>query len=382
MAIIFTKNPAVSIIQNAFNNNIVEFNSNVPVDYNKCEIDIAYLSQTYKFVITPIQGVFYFNLKEIVSKIAKENDFKDELTSINLGVNSYDLFFSLNATFTVFLTSGGTDTPSTQFYNFYKSIMQINNPYPNVFGTTATLDIVNYNTLTMFKGYPFDFSVFSLNDISLLNTTTNETAILPTTQTQNRVFFSNGTTLGSFEARVLGLSGGFLVSSSYVTENKLIKDGLNKLQLSESLIKTDLNLTLKDYCGVYLKYFNNYGNYSYWLFEDVYDSRLSVKTKGTVNVDFKDIDETFVTELTTGKLAEKIINLRSKNLDNNQRLQLESLFVSPRVEMYLGSKDEFLTSYENKWQTVILEDGTFTQETSKRDLSNIVISIRLPYYSI
>ena len=65
MAIVFTKNPAVQNIQNAFNNVIVEFNSNAPSSYSKCEIEVTYLSEVYDFVITPINGDFYFNLNLI-----------------------------------------------------------------------------------------------------------------------------------------------------------------------------------------------------------------------------------------------------------------------------------------------------------------------------
>ena len=384
MAIVFTKNPAVQNIQNAFNNVIVEFNSNAPVTYSKCEIEVTYLSEVYNFVITPIDRNFYFNLKQIASKIAKKNNFKDELTSIDIGLNPYDLFFLLSVEYTIVFDAGGTET-STQNYNFYKSVMQINNPLPSIFNTTNVLDIVNYADLTMFKGFPFDVSIYTQSDVTIKNEILQTEEVLTRVDSSNRLFLSNGLDLlGSFGARVNSLSGGFTVNNNCanVSQSDLLKVGANVLKLSEATTETTLNIDLKDSCGVYLRYFNNYGNYSYWLFEDVSNTDLKVQTKGTVNVDFQDINETYTTELTTGKLAEKFVNLRSKNLDKNKRKQLESLFTSPRIDLYLGKKGEAVNDYSEKWETVILQDGTFTQGTSKRELSNISVTIRKKHYTI
>ena len=384
MAIVFTKNPAVQNIQNAFNNVIVEFNSNAPVTYSKCEIEVTYLSDVYDFVITPIDRNFYFNLKQIASKIAKKNNFKDELTNISLGLNTYDLFFLLSVKYTIVFDAGGTET-STQNYNFYKSVMQINNPLPSIFNTTNVLDIVNYADLTMFKGFPFDFSIYTQSDVTIKNDFLQTEEVLTKVDSSNRLFLSNGLDfLGSFGGRVNSISGGFMVNNNCanVSKSDLVKVGANVLKLSEATSETILNLDVKDSCGVYLRYFNNYGNYSYWLFEDVSNTDLKVQTKGTVNVDFEDINETYTTELTTGKLAQKFVNLRSKNLDKNKRKQLESLFTSPRIDLYLGKKGEAVNDYSEKWETVILQDGTFTQGSSKRELSNISVTIRKKHYTI
>ena len=384
MAIIFTKNPAVQNIQNAFNNVIVEFNSNSPVSYSKCEIEVTYLSEVYDFVITPINRDFYFNLKQIASKIAKKNNFKDELTNISLGLNPYELFFSLSVEYKIVFDAGGTDV-STQTYNFFKSVMQINNPLPSIFNTSNVLDIVNYTDLTMFKGFPFDFSVYTQSDVTIKNDFLQTEEVLTKVDLSNRLFLSNGLYfLGSFGSRVSSLSGGFMVNNSCanVSQSDLVRVGANVLKLSEATTETTLNLEVKDACGVYLRYFNNYGNYSYWLFESVFNTDLKVQTKGTVNVDFLDITETYATELTTGKVAEKTIKLRSKNLNKNQRKQLESLFTSPRVDLYLGKKGEEVSDYSEKWETVILQDGTFTQGSSKSELSNISVTIRKKHYTI
>lgn len=388
MAIVFTKNPLVQSIQNAFNNSIVEFNSNAPVNYSKSNIEVTYLSDVYSFVITPIDGVFYFNLKQIASKLARKNNFKDELTNVYLGLNSYELYFSLSVKYTIVFDAGGTEV-SVQNYNFYKSVMQINNPKPNIFNTTDILDVVNYSDLTMFKGYPFDISIFTQSDVTIKNEALATETLLTRIDSTNRLFLSNGLYfLGSFSGKLIeranSLQEGFTVSNNCidVSQGDLLKVGANVLKLSELTTETVLNLDVKDSCGVYLRYFNSYGNFSYWLFEDVFDSSLQVQTKGTVNVDFEDINDTFVAELTTGKLAKKFVNLRSKNLDKNKRKQLESLFTSPRIDLYLGKKNEAISDYSNKWETVILQDGTFTQGSSKRELSNISITIRKKHYTI
>lgn len=387
MAIVFTKNLSTSVIQNAFNNNIVEFASNVPTQSQKCEVEVTHGSDVFTFVITPdTNNDFYFNFKEIASKIARENNFKDSLTTIDIGLIPYDLYFSISVNYTITFTAGGKET-TVQNYNFYKSVMQINNPIPNVFATADEFDILNYSDLTVFNGYPFDVSVYLLNDATITNTVTNESVELTRVESENRLFLSDGYFIGdedaSFFRRVNALSGGFTVNNpcAYVLPTKLLDTGLNRLKIAENGNLIDFNVTVKDGCGVYLKYFNNYGNYSYWLFEDVYKADLRYSNRDTINVDFLDIDETFATELTTGKDAEKSIVLQTKKLDRNQRKQLESLFVSPRVEMFLGTKGEFVTDYSDKWQTVILSNGTFTTENTKRELSNATVTINMKYFT-
>tara|TARA_R110002049_G_scaffold309180_1_gene518135 strand:- start:23988 stop:25163 length:1176 start_codon:yes stop_codon:yes gene_type:complete len=391
MAIVFTKNPSITDIQSAFNNNVVEFSSDSGLDSVKCTIVLTYNFIDYIFVITPnTNNDFYFNLKEISSKLAKINKFDDSLTSPVFGLNDYDFLFNITVNYIVELSNGSQDS-SFNTYFFQKSLMQINNPYPNIFNTTDTFDVVNYYDLTMFDGYPFDITVYAQNNFTIFNTANSESLSLTLNSgvTQYRLFLSNGYLLGSqegtFFTRVNELSGGFTVENSCFsfTGSNVIETGLNALKLIETGgVPIDFNLDVKQGCGIYLKYFNNYGNYSYWLFEDVYTTNLKTSTTDTVSSDFLDIDETFATEFSTGKTSSKEITLRTKNLNSNQRKQLESLFTSPRVEMYLGSKGDIANDLSNKWQTVLLSDGSFSQGSSKRELSNAMVTIKVNHYSI
>ena len=75
MAINFSKSLSTTNFLNAYNNNVVEFSSDNVLDSVKCVITIG----TYTFEITPINNIFYFNFKEIISVLINQNKFSDDI---------------------------------------------------------------------------------------------------------------------------------------------------------------------------------------------------------------------------------------------------------------------------------------------------------------
>jgi len=186
MAITFSKQISTIKLLNTYNNNVVEFSSDSILDATKCTINIGGLD----FEITPINNVFRFNYKEVVSALINTNNFKDAIIpTASLMVDN-----SLNGEWLVTYTITFSDTTTeqtTQTYVFLKSVEQI----ANVSNRLLTeQQILTNKELTFFKGYPFDIGHYSDGNITITNTDTLESRDLISTATDtDRIFFlSNG----------------------------------------------------------------------------------------------------------------------------------------------------------------------------------------------
>jgi hypothetical protein len=362
MAITFSKSISTTKLLNAYNNNVIEFASDSGFNSVSCSINIG----GSNFVITPnTSNTFNFNLKHVVKALI-DNKFADDVIADAQIKADTTLKTSYLVTYTITLTTG-TDVIA-QTYVFVKSIEQI----ANVSNRLLTQQhILNTNDLTIFKGYPFDIAHYSDGNVTLLgniSTTLSETA----TNTY-RIFFLNRKT--DFKIRVLADSGTYEDNACWLIGNdyELLSDGFNTLYV-EGTTQEALTIDLKPTCnGVYLKWFNRFGGFSYWLFNSVYVDSIKTKTIDSYNVDFESIDNTFTTSLILGKLTDKERVLTYNKLTVAERLQINDLFSSPRVELYNGNVNEELST----WQTVKVKDGAFVTDNTKRIFSNVKLTIEI-----
>jgi hypothetical protein len=356
MAIIYTSKPNVNRLINVFNNNVFEFADNGAKTAKKC---MVLINNTFSLTRTPINNNFHFNLKEIASLISKQDNWQDKTANV-LGVSlDEEIITSLIIKFTIEFTDDTTVLNETT-YTVLRSVSQINNVI-DIEKTTNSNNFVSLNNLTFFKGYPFDFTYYS-NTVrlgTLSNVSTDFSKDYNFVVGSNRIFLSNNI-------------GDLLQDDE---SDNILKIGLNLLNVALRIplapAKT-INLKLVDSCtgGIYLKYINEFGSWSYWLFNSIYTSTINARIKDEFNVDFKDITATSESTLITGKDATETLNLTSKNLDTNEVAQLESILTSPRVELYNGTVDSVAL-----WQTVIVNGGSFTWTNTKRDLANISIQV-------
>ena len=351
MAIVYTSKPNVNRLINAFNNNVFEFADDGAKTAKKCTVLI---NNTFSLTRTPINNNFHFNLKEMCSLIAREDNWQDNTPNV-LGLSlDDDIIKDLIIKFTIQFTDY-TIVNNQTTYSILRSVSQINNVI-DIEKTTNSNDFVSLNNLTFFKGYPFDFTYYSNVEYNgvLLNPAPGFYKIYNFVVGSNRFFLSDNI-------------GNLLKDDG---NDNILQVGLNILYISLFNVKR-INIKLVDSCsGVYLKYINEFGSWSYWLFNSIYTSTINARIKDEFNVDFKDITETSATTLITGKDGEETLNLTSKNLDTNEIAQLQSILTSPRVELYNGTVDSVPL-----WQTVIVRGGSFTWTNTKRDLANISIQI-------
>ena len=350
MAITFSKSISTTKLLNAYNNNVVEFTSDSILDATKCTITIGGKS----FEITPnSSNVFRFNFREIV-KVLMSNNFEDTITpTTNLEIDN-SLNNSYNVVYTITLSDTSTET-TNQTYVFVKSVEQI----ANVSNRLLTgQSLLSNNVLTFFKGFPFDIGHYSNGNVTVTNTTTTLNKILTSIATNtDRIFLS----LGDSIIQDTGVD--------------ILNVGYNNVTINVDALTVKLNDVT---CGgTYLKWFNNKGGYSYWLFNPIHKEKVTVKTLDSFNVDFESIDNTYTTELIMGKTAVTTRDLLAESLTDNEMLQIKDLFVSPRIEMYNGVYGGAFST----WQTVKVKSGTVQTQNTKKDFHNIKLTIEINQYT-
>ena len=373
MAVIFSNIYSQTNLLNSFNNNIAEFSSTNVLQATKAKITVG----TLVFEITPINNAFHFNLKEVFKSLLAYNNTEDNITPTAYVVGDSRLATFVNVTYEITLSDLSTESiivPS----KIVRSVEQINNKA----NRSSTLhQVLSPLTLKVWKGYPFGFSYYADSTLTITNTTTTN-SINPTVVdgAGYRVFFIDREE--QYKQRVLAAGGTFEQNNCWLerTNYDLLNVGHNTLMLSSPLSTITMNVNMIDSnCDgiTYLKWFNEFGGWSYWLFNPIHKESVATKTVDSFNVDFSNLIDTSSTTLLTGKTARKTRDIKAESLTNTDVAQLKSIITSPRVEMFDGTFGNF----ENKWQNIKVKDGSFQISNTKRNLLNLKLKIEINQYT-
>lgn len=371
MAITFSIERSESNYLDGFNNNVVVFTSDaIPGGENikSCNINIG----SKDFVITPDSSdVLEFDFIEIVNVLIK-NRLTDNVTfALPDEYSDSDLVNSYVITFTITFTDNTTEQ-TTKTYKFLRSVSQINAS----FKVREDGLVLGKKTITAFLGFPFDIGYLNNGggNYTMINTTNGKVIDFTGGFDGTRIVFGNKLVgLSEFSIRVKD-DGGILENNCYENEHDFLKIGINEVTIfDDNGSVQDLTIELLDVCeGVYLKFFNEQGSWSYWLFNRIYRESKTVKVKDKYRVDFGNLEDTKATVLVTKKESEKRFRIHTTNLTQDNRAQLIDVLDSDRVELYNKTADTF--------QTVIVRSGTFRVINTKKTLSNLTINIDINEY--
>lgn len=363
MAITINKQPTG--IYPAYNDSYIEFESSL-ANNNRAEVIIT--GFTEPFTIFPdLDGVYTFNFREAVKVLFSQYSFKDEhgeAITTEWGQSLLGHYLALSTTLKVFNNS----TSETQAVNhtFYRAVKQAGQTNYNnncQILSANTNNGVDYN-LTYFEGFPFSFELQRL--------------VYAPTKRINVKNLNTGITCDDINPQV---SGAFKIivdkaTTNWTTSTFLpLPDLVNRLEIYEDdSFKT--NLTLKKVpskCGIYLKWLNTEGGYSFWLFDQFYRDTLNTQDlQELATNNFKNVGEGFFADTRTmGKAANEGMRLRT-NLDPKERLHLQGLFTSPYVEMYT-SQDPFIAA---DWVPVTVSGNYQFDNKPKQTVA--VVNISLP----
>ena len=365
MAITITKQPTGRYP--AFNDSYVQFTSTLPANV-RAEIQIFGGVFPEPFVIYPNpSGVYTFNFKEAVKALMEEYDFADvngaTIGASDWGQSLLGITRDVNADITVYGITEASETTSISL-EFFRGVKQIGE---SIFTNNA--QILNYSTngidfkLTYFEGYPFSFELLDLThsgtkDITVKNLNSGETSAQIFTQ------FS-----GAF--KIIIDKG----SSNWTTTSFLpLTDTINRLEVYEDdVFKSNLQLKkVPSRCGVYLKWLNSDGGYSYWLFDEFYRDNINSRITGEYATNrFANLGDVVSPTGMLGKSASRTLRLKTE-VDKNEEKILESLFTSPYVEMY-SAREPF---QDGEWISVQLNDNYSI--SSKKSRNDVVVNVELP----
>ncbi|WP_048331024.1 hypothetical protein [Bizionia psychrotolerans] len=366
MAITITQSPQG--IYPAFNDSYISFTSSLS-GLTKANINVEPSELFPKpFVIYPnTNGRYIFNLKDIVKSRLTVNGF-DDINDIpyewNQEITNNYLEQTINITdFNVVSgsTSSGATTELT--YEFDKSVKQVgeplfSNPYQLLNHSTNGLD---YH-LTYAQGFPFSFE--------LQRVTAGDTINVKNVGSNITESFSNSGDTNTHRIYV-----DKAVSNWTSTNFFPLSTTTNLIEISQnSTFRTNLHLKkIVNKCGYYLKWFNQNGGYSYWLFDEFSKEDVSGKTLKDITTNpFKNVGEGLQNNITTiGYEAVKKLELKTR-VDENEREILKSLFTSPSVQLYSSQ----IPFNNGTWINVLL-NGKY-EIFNKKSLNEIKVKIELP----
>lgn len=318
------------------------------------------------------QGQFFINLKPYITSLINTRDFDDTLET-NLQVENPQSFI-YNFTDGTFINK-----------NLYMSIMHADGSHGDggyslswlagveqhdehtSFRRTDMLvlspfkkETSNSYYLKYWQGYPFDMALYStLGAFTVRNETNKLSQNFTKKGNVDRLVFSDGRTDETLESLL-----------PFV-------EGINQLKISKSSAEKWITLEKVPYkCGVYLKWLNKYGGYSYWLFENTYSKDRSTKQLGELDRDSENIENSFGRTVQIGKESQDTLRIVAELLTDDERRIVEGIIDSPKIYLFTGSP--FSRNSYNNWTEVTLKTTNTRIKNPKQPLTNFTFDIELP----
>ncbi len=349
----------------AFNNNVIRYASDLGIPL-KSTITIGALP----ILIYPTpSGRFYFNFKEYITSFINTNNFKDTLVTA-LDANDYTTFsyngtsfLNISVLINIELDNNTTDDDSKSL-KFIAGVEQIETQKKHVSQTEAKIILLplypntnNKYYAKYFEGYPFDISFLNRDDVTLelINNTNLLDFTFEAKENLTRLFFSDG--------RI----------DESITDFLPIALGRNEIQwLTKYLI-----IDKEDVCkGVYVKWFNNYGGYSYWLFPNFAKRDMTMRNIGELNQDFENLIDTNNQVTQIGIEAGNRLTVNSDKLTDEEFNLLKTILTSPKIYLFTG--EPFSQADANDWMEVRMTSTNQTTRNPKGQALDITLNLELP----
>lgn len=356
---------ASGMLNPAYNNTIIRYQTTIT---NLVYSELIINGQDYK--IYPFNNGFTFNFKEIAKTLINPNYFKDTINPDISVASIYDdttLSLTLPVEIKV-VDSFGEFLSANKTFVFLKNVEQLPNYNDRLAASQPVRLLLPTNNFTdyympYFEGYPSDFGVFGIQ--------TNDQFYIKNISNYNQTDVFTGTTT---EAKRFFISDG--QSETSFIEDLNLASNQNKLELwVNDEFKCNLIINKKESkCGVYLKWFNTSGGYSYWLFDEPNTDTISFKSMDDIEGVYDNLQNVSSTSNIIGKKGERRIKLKTK-YTTQEKEYLQSLLASPKVEMYAYNQP-FVAVNSNSFIGVIAE-GSFPYK-NKNSNNTLELTITLP----
>jgi hypothetical protein len=335
--------------------------------------EITIGTNTLKLFPNP-SGEFYYNFSDIVKTIMNIDNFKDDLNMDiqNIGfvyIWTNKIYWNTIVSFKVVLEDLSEET-ATRDYTFISGVLQLEDykkRYPLFLDKNNTLMLspfVKDNNqkayVRYWEGYPFDITVYSSPNASVMTLTNMTNLLFYQFVTSNvvRLAFSDGTTTLTIDDYVATQYG--------YNEMKIQADGTT---FYFDLIKEENN------CGTYLKFRNSLGGWNYWLFPKGHRNR-NAKDIGELENDYENIEDTVSPTVQIGRRTSDSVTLTTDILNENDMVLMEELIESPKIYMFTGTP--FSQNEYSDWIEVSLKTTDFRIQNARTNLNRFNFQFDLP----
>ncbi|KGO85728.1 hypothetical protein Q765_15020 [Flavobacterium rivuli WB 3.3-2 = DSM 21788] len=377
MSIIFTKPIEETKLRLAYNNDVIRFYSDNTLAAKFCTIMGSNASANVNVTLYPApDGSFFFNFKPYVSALINTRNFEDTLQPVLDRTNPDTFIYNATAgtllqmdvSITITFSNDSTQNV-THTLTWLAGAAQPGNYTPLSNNSMYILSPLakaagNGWHIKYWQGYPFDVSVYSPNAVFRVNNTTN--------------LLSQQFTVPGLVFRMV-LSDG---DDDETLEDVLpLADGHNSLHIlgAAEPSQNDVFITLDKVpykSGIYLKWLNALGGYSYWLFEDTCSIDRSTKQLGELDRDNDNPEDSFGRTIQIGKESSDTLKIVAELLTENERRIVEGILDSPKIYLFTGQP--YARNSYRDWVEVSLKTTSARIKNPRQPLTNFTFDVELP----
>lgn len=374
--ITFTTAVQASRLYMAFNNLIIRYGTTTTTTPVRSEI--TGLTADAITLYPGPDGRFFFNFRPYVSALINTHNFEDtvqpQIDSTLPDTFVYNVanrvFLQRPVLIKVYVTDGADPETHSVTLSWLAGVQQLGDPFVFNSGDTYILSpfmagTTNSYYLKYWQGYPFDIPFFaSISGLTIKNETNLLEQEFPSLGGYGtRLFVSDGRTDESLED-LLPLAVGY-----------------NRLRIKRYEDDSDkdpfIHIEKMPYsCGVYLKWLNAQGGYSYWLFEDTYSIDRATKSLGELDRDNANLGDTFARTTQIGKESADTLKVVAELLTENESRIVQGILDSPKIYLFTG-KPYAQSSYRH-WVEVTLKTTSARIKNPREPLTNFAFDIELP----
>ena len=316
-------------------------------------------------------------LMSYLQKIQDPNNYDDILNREDL-----NLYVNLEVTLRTY-SSTQMQSESAYPISLYvtRGVMQINpdyadyaaNPYTQYYqmaeGRYVALALLPDRTLpdenqriVIWKGYPQDVAL--LCDVTIA------------TGGNHKSVEVNGMTSGisgTYAKKLfhLYLQNGDGTLPAYIT------GGILEITIEDRPAVCTIDYEIRDECGVYMKWLNHKGGYSYWLFSPAYTIGESTSAVDEMPMEVT-TQAAIGNQMPTAYQGAKTQTIRATGLSEWQLEHVQEMAKSLYVVQYLGEHNTSFTTYDKMWQRMHIASSSVTLVDTKKKIYNVAFNLVLP----
>lgn len=378
-----------------YNMHVVKWKTDTAADSVKGKITVN--GYVFENLVADSGAVFTFNIQEVVKALF--GNFNDDKDYNVADVLLYDdnLLLKLTTIIEVLVTVDEVETSETSTITGYalRSVHEIGDKNaesmasfdPTVFTSsvypTQTLtkfdgDIIRSSTyyrqqyLKIFKGYPLCISILDKLDTNKLRYEFLNKDAQSLFATVDRAI--DVAAADKYLKRLIISDGETLITPFTESECVMKITTLNASNETNSIYIFEANIV--DDCGIYLKWLNTEGGWSYFLFSKYYKMPFTAKSKGKINKYNDTIIGATGNQTNIGQTKTTGIKVNQRFLTPEEYAQVIEIATSPIVYLYNEPKGTMALS--DSWLEVSVEDFKDDFRDNKKNIFDISFTFNLP----